>query len=413
MNRSDHDVPATWRWWLLVATVGIVSGAVSAGYVEALRNITRVLGPEHTGRWAHLAVLAGVGLVIALVVRVLGNPGDVELLVDNIHVGGRPADIRPLRALIPVSILGIAAGSAIGPEAPLVQTTGTIGSWVAARRNVSPTDARILTITGMAAGFTVLFGAPLGGALFALEILHRRGLEYYEAMLPAAIGALTGWVTFAAALHAGFHPVFEFPAAARITSLDLLLGLAAGVAGALVATVFAWMIRLMRMMFARIPLVVRPVVGGVALGALAFASPFSLTFGEGQIEHIASVRIAVSVLLLAGLCKLVATATIVSSGWRGGFIIPLFFMGATIAMAATHAMHGHDVVILTATMVAANVGVTKTPFGSTAVVAEMAGMRILPPVLIAALVSLLLTDRVSIIHTQRARSVVASTAPSS
>ena len=68
-----------------------------------------------------------------------------------------------------------------------MQTTGTVGH---GDRQPAPTPTsqvvRILTITGMAAGFTVLFGAPLGSAVFALEILHRRGLEYYEALMPAS-----------------------------------------------------------------------------------------------------------------------------------------------------------------------------------------------------------------------------------
>ena len=381
----------------------MVAGLAGAGYVELLRLVTRVLGPDHFARWTHLLVLGAVGITIALLVRFLGNPGDVELLVDNIHVGGRPADIRALRTLIPVSILGIAAGSAIGPEAPLVQTTGTIGNWIAGRFRVSAVDTRILGITGMAAGFTVLFGAPLGSALFALEILHRRGLEYYEALLPAAIGALTGWIVYTEVMRSGFRPVWQFPNVTSMGSIDLAIGVGAGIAAAAIAASFGLVVTLLRRINDHIPVIARPAIGGLALGGLAFASPFSLTFGEVQIEHVAVARLAVGTLLLAMVCKLVATSVIVTAGWRGGFIIPLFFMGATLGLAAGHVLHGHEIVMMTAMMAATNVGVTKTPFGSTAVVAEMAGMRLLPPVLMASLVSLFLTNKVSIIHTQRSR----------
>lgn len=85
-----------------------------------------------------LAPITGVGLVIGLLTRWLGNPGDVELLVDNIHVIGRPESARSLRSLIPVSLLGIAVGGAAGPEAPLAQTTGTLGSTIALRAGRSP-----------------------------------------------------------------------------------------------------------------------------------------------------------------------------------------------------------------------------------------------------------------------------------
>src|SRR3546814_18886319 len=85
-----------------------------------------------------------------------------------------------LRSLLPASLLGIAAGSALGPEAPLVQTGGVLGTEVAHWRGLDLAQTRVLAICGMASAFAVLFGAPLGSAIFALELLHRRGPEYYE-----------------------------------------------------------------------------------------------------------------------------------------------------------------------------------------------------------------------------------------
>src|SRR6267378_5442990 len=159
------------RFWVLVLAVGVAGGLAGAAYVTVLKAATSLLGPDAWSRPTHLLILAAAGGGIAILTRLLGNPGDVELLVNNIHVGGQ-SDLRELRSLIPVSLLGIAAGSAIGPEAPLVQTTGEIGNWAAVRAGLPAVEVRTLTITGMAAGFTVLFGAPLGSAIIALEILH-------------------------------------------------------------------------------------------------------------------------------------------------------------------------------------------------------------------------------------------------
>ena len=133
-------------------------------------------------------------------------------------------------------------------------------------------------------------------------------------------------------------------------------------------------------------------------------SPFALTYGEGQIQTVVSARLAISTLVVTAGIKLLASSTIVSAGWRGGFIIPLFFMGVALGSAGGSAlgMSGeHHVVLMLALMAAANVGVTKTPLGSCLIVAQMAGLRLLPPVLIASLVALLLTSRVSMIETQR------------
>ncbi|HEV2310457.1 MAG TPA: chloride channel protein [Acidimicrobiia bacterium] len=392
------------RWWCLVTAVGVVSGLAGAGYVEAMRGLSHLLGPSQFAKPVDLAVLTGVGAVIGLLTLVLGSPGDVELLVDNIHVSGAKSDITDLRSLIPVSLIGIAAGSPAGPEAPLVQTTGSIASWISRRDGQDLSGRRVLTITGMAAGFAVLFAAPIGSGIFALEILHRRGLQYYEALLPAALGALSGWAVSIGITNLGFHPIWHFPPVGGLHALDLAVGVAAGCVGAAIAAGFTYASKLWRLGFRRLPAFVRPAVGGLALAGLFYASPYALTYGEGQIQSIASAtKIVVGTLLLGALIKLLASSMILSSGWRGGFIIPMFFIGVALG-AVSHEWFGvNRTVAMAALMAAAVVGVTKTPLGSTLVVAEIAGLRLLPPVLLASLVALFLTSRISIIETQRAR----------
>lgn len=265
----------------------------------------------------HLFVLAGVGLGIGLITLILDNPGDVELLVNNIHVSGGRSDIRDLRSLLPVSLLGIAAGSAIGPEAPLVQTTGSIGSWVGLRLRLNRQEMRLLTISGMAAGFTVLLGVPLGSAVFSLEILHRRGLEYYEALLPAIVGSLVGYMVYLGITSEGLVPAFVLPAVGGLQPSDLAVGAGLGVVGACLATLFTYNARLLRKVARRLPVAARPIAGGLVLGGLAFLTPLALTFGEEQINEVVAAQVAVSTLVLAGFAKLFAASMMVTAGWRG------------------------------------------------------------------------------------------------
>jgi H+/Cl- antiporter ClcA len=110
------------------------------------------------------------------------------------------------------------------------------------------------------------------------------------------------------------------------------------------------------------------------------------------------------VLIVAFLAKLLGASVTVSAGWPGGFIIPLFFMGACLARAGHHLIpHTNEAVLIAALMVACNVGVTKTPLGSVLVVTEMAGVQLLPTTLIAAVVALVLTSHVGLIDSQRRR----------
>ncbi len=209
-------------------------------YLLALHLLQHVLWPTEWSGAVGFAILGGVGLAVGLLVTFLGPSGDVELMVDNIHVSGTATGVRMLRSLIPTSLLCVASGGAMGPEAPLVQTTGSLASWTATRAGLRVRESRVLTVTGMAAGFTVLFGAPLGAAVFALELLHRRGLQYYEALLPAVIGSLAGYGVYVAASTAGLEPVWHLPSPDALQLADLGWAVVAGIGGALIAIAFTY-----------------------------------------------------------------------------------------------------------------------------------------------------------------------------
>jgi H+/Cl- antiporter ClcA len=388
----------------VVVLAGVVGGAVGAAYLGMLHLIQRGLFPKHWSDGEHLVVMVVVGVVIAVLARYLGRPSNVELLVDNIHVAGGTDELRSLRSLIPISLLCVGSGGPLGPEAPLVTTTGSIASWLGRRAELSRDERRVVSITGMAAGFTVLFAAPLGSALFALEILHRRGLEYYEALLPAAIGSLCGYAVSTLVTGTGLEPMWEIPAPLELRPADLGYGVLAGVAGALIAVVFTYLVLGMRRLAAPVPVRMRPVAGAVVLSLMAFASPYALTNGEIQINDLTPAKLVVGTLLLGAALKLVASAVAMATGWIGGFIIPLFFIGFALGHATEgHLPGGSSWALAAALMVACNVGVTKTPIGSVLVVTEMGGMVLLPTTLIAALVSLVLSSQVALIESQQRR----------
>ncbi len=402
--RSDAVVRIRSGLGPAVLAVGVAGGLAGAAYVGLLHLLQRALAPEHHGSAVQLGILVAVGGAVALITRIGGETGNVELLVDNIHVLGGAEDVRQLRSMVPASLLCVSAGGGMGPEAPLVQTTGTLGTVIGTRLRRSTPDIRILTITGMAAGFTVLFGAPLGSALFALEILHRRGLQYYEALLPAVTGSLCGYAVYLGLSGLGVEPVWQFPAIGTLHVGDLGIAVVLGLVGAAGAAVFTGVTALQRKVFGYAPPAARYVLGGLALGLLGWWSPYALTFGEQQLAGLLDVRLAAGALAVALAAKLLGTTVTLASGWKGGFIIPLFFMGAVIGQLAHAAFPGiNPSVLMACTMVALCVGVTKTPLGTTLVVTEMAGLTLVPVLLISAVVAVLVTERVGLIETQRER----------
>lgn len=405
VERVEGPAGSDLRLYAMVAAVGVGAAAIGGTFVAVLQLVQRGLFPTHWSTTEHFVVLVLVGIAVTVCLKVLGTPGDVELLVNNIIVNGGPEERRDLRSLIPISLLCIGSGGGMGPEAPLVQTTGAWGAFFAERFHLDRDQLRVLTITGMAAGFTVLFGAPFGSAVFALELPHRRGLQYYEALIPAVIGSLTGYAAYAVVTANGLAPRWFIGAAPRSVGIgDLEWALACGVAGAAVAVAFTYGNVLLRGAFRLIPRDLRPIPCAVALGLLAFWSPYALTFGEAQLQPMVFAPGAASVFFVAAAAKFAGTSVTLAGGWRGGFIIPLFFIGAGLGQATHHAIPStHGVVLMAALMAACNVGVTKTALGSTLVVTEMAGLRVLPTTLLAAVVALILTSPVGLIHTQQQR----------
>lgn len=160
------------RWILCWVFVGTVSGLFAGFYWNILEILTHEL--QKFNGLSLLIVMPLAGLVIGLVMHFLGNPGEIALIVDNIHFRGGRLEMSKNPSMILASLVSIAAGGSAGPEAPLVQVTGSFGTWVADRLKLQGEDLRTLSLAAMAAGFTALFGAPLGGAMFALEILHHQ-----------------------------------------------------------------------------------------------------------------------------------------------------------------------------------------------------------------------------------------------
>jgi H+/Cl- antiporter ClcA len=398
------------HWWLLCASLlaGVAGSLTSLAYLAALSAAKLALWPGRTPAAVHWILLITVGVVISILLGLLGDPGPTGDLVRSIHVCGGPSSLRSLRSLIPVSLLGIAVGGGIGPEPPLMQTTATVGAWIGRRLRAPPAELRVLTVTGLAAGLTVLFGAPLGAAIFALEILHRRGLEYYEALLPACAGSLASYTVYAALTGRGLTPAWRFPGAPQhLQLLDLIVGALGGVAGAAVGYLFDFMIRACARVAALLPPWARPPAAGLALGALGLALPAGLTYGDAQLTALVTLPVvAAASLLLAAGGHLASAAITLSGRWKGGVIIPMFFTGYCLgrALAQWSGHGGYALVLAASMMVACNTAMTKTPLGSALVVSEMTALTLVPPLVIAALVSLYLSSGVSFVGEQRHRS---------
>ena len=390
------------RWVLRWVAVGMACGLFAGIYWNILELMTHGLrmftGPSL------LIVMPIAGFIIGLVIHVLGNPGEIALIVDNIHFQGGRINPRQNPSMLLSSLVSIAAGGSAGPEAPLVQVTGSFGTWVADRFKLQGEDVRSLSLAGMAAGFTALFGAPLGGAMFALEILHHQHvLEYYEALMPAIVASCASYLVFAAITHLGIAPTWRFPQYSISNIDDFALAICYGAIGAAVGWLFIWIFRLCDRGFSRLrgPIYLQTTLAGLGLGLLAWLFPLTRYFGHEELNDVLDIDLAVFALLALALAKMIAISLTVTGGWRGGFIIPLFFTGACVGKAIALLIPGVDPSLaMICTMAALNAAVTRTPISTTLLLSKLAEVGPLTPILFASLIGFFLAPKSPLIKSQ-------------
>jgi H+/Cl- antiporter ClcA len=397
---------------LWTCVVGLIGGVVAVVYYEVLEGATSLIW-KHLPPFlsTHIWIVTGLGgALVGLSLKKLGTPGEISAVVNNIHMEGGRIDIRQTPSMVVASLVSIAFGGSAGPEAPLVQVNGSLGSWLAEKLGYAAEMVRTLTFCGMGAALGAFFGAPLGGALFALEIPHRRGLEYYEAIVPATLSAMLAWLVFRGVTGLSFGALYHLEGHYEVTFHFVLLAVGCGLFGALLATLFVVLFRSLE--HAAKPLEHHPIllgtIGGVCIGLIAMVYPQTLFFGEHQGKELLESGASWGAVALLGLAlaKMLAVGCTLHSGFRGGFIFPLFFIGAAAGLAIPAIVPGVPPALAAlCTMAAVNVAVTKTPIATTVILTTLSGFSVLPLLLLASFVSFLCTTRVTLIRTQRSRSI--------
>ncbi len=404
---------------LCAAAIGIIGGIVATAYYFLLESsmhlvwhtIPDLLSPYFSSPWLvsnYVWIISTIGgFLVGLTLYLMGLPGEVSFVVEKVHDPGR-IDIKQTPAMVIASLFSIVAGGSAGPEAPLVQVNGSIGGWLASKLDLTIRTTRILTFCGMAAALGAFFGAPLGGALFALEIPHRRGLEYYEALIPATLAAILSFTVFRLTTGLSIGGMYHFTSIPPLTLMNLAEGLVLGAIGAAVAALFVVIFRAVGYIAHRLEhqTILLATLGGLAIGLIALVFPQTLFFGEREIEAIIETgsTFGVTMLLLIGLAKMLAISCTLHSGFRGGFIFPLFYIGAAVGLAiALGIPQVHPTIAMVCMMAAVNVAITKTPISTTVILSVLSDTAMVPVIVISSLTSFLLTLNLNMISTQRSR----------
>jgi len=313
------------KWTLLGSLVGVMTGSASALFLWSLDYVTR---RREANPWLLFLLPVG-GIAVGWLYHrfgALAGRGN-NLILDQLHGAGERVPLRMAPMVLVGTLVTHLLGGSAGREGTAVQMGGSLADTFAQWIRLKPDDRRLLLMSGMAGGFASVFGTPLAGTIFGVEVI-RTGNIRYDGLVPCLVAALVGnQVTEAWGVHHAHYALGAVPE----FSVALLLKVAlAGLAFGLAALLFAELVHLMKGLFgALIPSqVLRPAVGGLIVVALVYLVGTRTYIGLG----VPMIRAAFEgpVPSAAFLWKSLFTAITLGAGFQGGEVTPLFFVGATL-----------------------------------------------------------------------------------
>jgi H+/Cl- antiporter ClcA len=314
------------KWLTLGALVGVASGSASALFLWSLEIVTRTRETYTVIIW----LLPLAGLLIGWVYRRYGKlaAGGNNLILSDLHLGEDTVPLRMAPLILGGTLLTHLFGGSAGREGTAVQMGGSLAAWFGRLLRLSPEEKRLLLTSGIAGGFGSIFGTPLAGTVFALEMPQVGGARY-RGLIGATSAAFVGdLVTRAWGIGHAHYPLLAVQNLAATTlGKVLLLGVACG----LVSRLFAELTHTITASFRRAvpwePL--RPAIGGLMLVVIIFGLHAFDYVGLGA-PMISRAFTPGGVPTFAFLWKLLLTALTLGAGFKGGEVTPLFFIGATL-----------------------------------------------------------------------------------
>jgi chloride channel protein, CIC family len=420
------------RWPLMSIAVGVVAGLGAILFEELLRYAfhhflhlpTGFLEPVPGTEAAAVSALGGARSWLFLIIPALGGllsgilvyfvapeaqGHGTDAMIDAFHRRGGYIRKRVPLVKILASAITIGSGGSAGKEGPIAQIGAGFGSFFATILKLKPRDRRILVLAGAAGGIGAIFHAPLGAALFAPEVLYRETEFESEAILPCIVSSIVASSIFDQ--YFGRTALF-FPGPVDFAPIELLPYAIFAVVCALVGYLYVKLFYdVARDRFFRrvpIPIFLKPALGGLMLGLIAFFLPQVMDGGYGWVQAALEGKIFWGTMLLLALAKIVATACTISSGGSGGVFGPSVFIGAMLGGAFGFLGHQwapgwviHPNAFVLVGIGGFFAGVAKVPVASIIMSCEMcASYTLLVPLMLVSTISYLLLDKVSLYEKQ-------------
>lgn len=370
-------------WSLLVIPVGLLSGSASAFFLWALERATETRFEYGWLLW----LLPLGGIVISLLYHWLGKSVETgnNLILEQIHApgGGVPARMAPL-VLLGTVLTHLFGGSA-GREGTAVQMGGSLADAYRRIFRISAEHQRLLLMAGVAAGFGSVFGTPVAGAVFAMEVLVIGRIQY-EALIPVLVASVVAdWTCSAWGIHhTPYH--IDIGGGERLNPYLLLWAGLGGIAFGLASRLFSDLVHNLHAVLKKYVSVfwLRPVVGAMVVIGLVYLTGTRDYLGLGVTNPDPEAITVLSSFHAGGATpwswwwKLLFTAVTLSCGFKGGEVTPLFFIGAALGN-AIGTLAGVPIDLMAGLgFIAVFAGAANTPLACTLMGVELFGAHFAP-----------------------------------
>jgi len=374
------------RWTILVFPTAVITGSAIAFFLWLLHLAIQY---RFTHQWMLLILpLAGIG--IYFIYQVLGRNSEKgnNLIIEEISQPGAGIPKRMAPIILATTVITHLFGGSAGREGTAVQIGGSIAGMVAGWFRLNEAETRVMLTAGIAAGFGAVFGTPLTGAIFALEVLAIGRIQY-NALFPALVASVIADMTVAAwGIHHTAYQIDLVPHAAYFLSdllpVDLLLimkVIVAAIAFGLSSYLFSGMTHEIKAVFSRkIPVKwLIPVIGGMIIIGLTYINGKQDYLSLGVDPQYPGAVTIPSAFHAGGadtwswLWKTIYTAVTLASGFKGGEVTPLFYIGATLGNTLAQLLNAPVSLFAALGFIAVFAGATNTPLACTIMGIELFG----------------------------------------